>query len=163
MQIGLLSDTHGFIDERLYTFFKDCDKIWHAGDIGNISTADSLAKFKPFRAVHGNIDDTIVRQQYPKILRFMAEETEVCITHIGGYPSHYDQSIKSLLEMNPPQIFIAGHSHILRVMYDKKLNFLHINPGASGNSGFHHVKTAVRFTIDQKEIKNLEVWESPRN
>lgn len=162
-RIGLLSDTHSFIDERLYTFFKDCDEIWHAGDIGNIETADALSKFKPFRAVYGNIDNSIIRMQHPQFLRFLSENTDVLITHIGGYPGHYEPSVRQILKVNAPAIFIAGHSHILRVIYDKRYNFLYINPGAAGNSGFHQVKTAVRFTIDNKEIKNLEIWESPRN
>lgn len=162
-RIGLLSDTHGFIDERLYTFFKDCDELWHAGDIGNIETADTLALFKPLKAVYGNIDDTKIRMQYNQCARFNCEETDVLITHIGGYPGHYEPAIRHILKANPPQLFIVGHSHILRVIYDKQLNFLFINPGAAGNSGFHQVKTAVRFIIDGSVIKNLEVWESPRN
>jgi hypothetical protein len=161
-QIGLLSDTHGFIDDRLYSFFDKCDEIWHAGDIGNIETADKLAAFKPLRAVYGNIDDYQVRSQYPQLLRFECEQTDVLITHIGGYPNHYESSIKSILLVNPPKLFIAGHSHILKVMFDKRFNLLHINPGASGNTGLHNVKTAVRFVIDGTEIKTLEIWESPR-
>jgi len=161
-QIGLLSDTHGFIDERLYSFFEHCDEIWHAGDIGNIETADRLAAFKPFRAVHGNIDGHQVRIQYPQLLRFECEQTDVLITHIGGYPNHYEPLAKAILEHNPPKLFIAGHSHILKVIFDKRFNLLHINPGASGNSGFHNVKTAVRFSIEGADIKNLEIWELPR-
>jgi len=161
-QIGLLSDTHGFIDDRLYSFFDKCDEIWHAGDIGNIETADKLAAFKPLRAVYGNIDDYQVRSQYPQLLRFECEQTDVLITHIGGYPNHYESSIKSILLVNPPKLFIAGHSHILKVMFDKRFNLLHINPGASGNTGLHNVKTAVRFVIEGTETKNLEIWESLR-
>jgi uncharacterized protein len=161
-RIGLLSDTHGFIDERLYTFFEKCNQIWHAGDIGNIATADGLNQFKPLRAVYGNIDGTDLRIQYKNIERFKCEDVEVVITHIGGYPGNYDTYIRDILKANPPQLFICGHSHILRVMFDKKLNFLHVNPGAAGNSGFHQVKTAVRFVIDGKEIKELEVWEAKR-
>ena len=162
-QIGLLSDTHGFIDERLYSFFEKCDEIWHAGDIGNMETADQLAKFKPFRAVFGNIDDYRVRQQYSQILRFECEQTDILITHIGGYPNHYESDIKAILLVKPPKLFIAGHSHILKVIFDKRFNMLHINPGAAGNSGFHKVKTAVRFNIEGSEITDLEIWESTRN
>ena len=161
-QIGLLSDTHGFIDERLYSFFEKCDELWHAGDIGNIETADQLAKFKPFRAVFGNIDDFKLRLQYPQMLRFECEQTDVLITHIGGYPNHYEPDIKAIIHVKPPKLFIAGHSHILKVIFDKRFNMLHINPGAAGNSGFHKVKTAVRFVIDGSEIKDLEIWESSR-
>lgn len=161
-QIGLLSDTHGFIDDRLYTFFEKCDEIWHAGDIGNIQTAQLLEKFKPLKAVYGNIDNHEVRLQYKGLLQFKCEDINVLMTHIGGYPGHYEPAIKDLLAKTAPKLFICGHSHILKVIYDKKYNLLHINPGAAGNSGFHKVKTAVRFTIEGNEIKNLEIWESPR-
>ena len=162
MQIGLLSDTHGFIDERLFNFFEKCDEIWHAGDIGNIQTAQKLNAFKPLKAVYGNIDNHEVRLEYPGVLRFFCEQAEVLITHIGGYPGHYEPTIKNLIQTKPPKILICGHSHILKVIYDKKFKLLHINPGAAGNSGFHQVKTAVRFSIDGSDIKNLEIWESPR-
>jgi uncharacterized protein len=161
-QIGLLSDTHGFIDERLYVFFENCDEIWHAGDIGNFETARKLEAFKPFRAVYGNIDNYEVRSVYKQTIRFECEQADVMITHIGGYPGHYDASVLDTLKTNPPKLFICGHSHILKVMNDKRFNLLHINPGAAGNSGFHNVKTAVRFAIDGGEFKNLEVWETPR-
>jgi putative phosphoesterase len=161
-KIGLLSDTHGFIDERLFTFFEKCDEIWHAGDIGNLQTAKRLETYKPLLAVYGNIDNHEIRVDYPGILRFMCEQTEVLITHIGGYPGHYEPQIREIIKTKPPKLFICGHSHILKVMYDKKFSLLHINPGAAGNSGFHKVKTAVRFEIDGSEIKNLEIWESPR-
>lgn len=162
MQIGLLSDTHGFIDERLFTFFDKCDEIWHAGDIGNLRTAEQLAAFKPLKAVYGNIDGYEIRSEYPGILRFACEQTEIMMTHIGGYPGHYEPAVKNLIQTNPPKLFICGHSHILKVIFDKKFNLLHINPGAAGNSGFHKVKTAVRFSVDGSHIKNLEIWESPR-
>jgi len=161
-QIGLLSDTHGFIDERLFTFFEKCDEIWHAGDIGNIETALRLEAFKPVRAVYGNIDNHEVRLQYLSVLSFRCEEAEILMTHIGGYPGHYEPLIKDIIASNPPKLLICGHSHILKVIYDKKYNLLHINPGAAGNSGFHQVKTAVKFSIDGSDIKNLEIWESPR-
>lgn len=161
-KIGLLSDTHGFIDERLFVFFVKCDEIWHAGDIGNLETARRLEAFKPTRAVYGNIDNHEIRTEYSGIVRFMCEQMEVLITHIGGYPGHYEPQIREIFKTKPPKLFICGHSHILKVMYDKKFNLLHINPGAAGNSGFHKVKTAVRFDIDGTEIKNLEIWESSR-
>ncbi|MDP4209617.1 MAG: metallophosphoesterase family protein [Bacteroidota bacterium] len=161
-QIGLLSDTHGFIDERLFTFFENCDEIWHAGDIGNIATAGILGGFKTLKAVHGNIDGYEVRLQYKSMIRFTCEDVDVLMTHIGGYPGHYDFVVNEILKDKAPKLFISGHSHILKVMYDKHFNLLHINPGAAGNSGFHKVKTAVRFVIDGSEIKNMEIWESPR-
>lgn len=162
-RIGLLSDTHGFINPRLFTFFENVDEIWHAGDIGNLETADKLAGFKPLKAVFGNIDGHEVRAVYPLHQRFMCEETDVWITHIGGYPGHYENGIKPEIFTNPPNIFICGHSHILKVIYDKKLDFLHINPGAAGNKGFHNVCTALRFVIDGKDIRDLEIWEMKRN
>ena len=161
-RIGLLSDTHGSIDERLYTFFENCDKIWHSGDIGNIETANNLSKLKTFRAVYGNVGGHEIRIMSPKIQNFTCEETKVIITHIGGYPKHYESGIKELLKTTKPLLFVAGHSHILKVIYDKDLDLLHINPGAAGSSGFHNVKTAVRFEIDKNKIKNLEIWEVKR-
>ncbi len=161
-QIGLLSDTHGFIDDRLYTFFENCHEIWHAGDIGNMETANNLDSFKPLRGVYGNIDDYKVRISYPHIQRFECELTDVLITHIGGYPGNYEPSVRSIIQTNAPKLFICGHSHILKVIFDKKYNLLHINPGAAGNTGFHNVKTAVRFLIDGSNIKDLEIWESAR-
>lgn len=161
-QIGLLSDTHGFIEPKLFDFFKNCDEIWHAGDFGNLETADKLAAFKPLRGVYGNIDDHRVRTVYKKHLKFEIEGVFVWITHIGGYPGHYDKNVKPEIFNDSPTLFISGHSHILRVMYDDKIGALHINPGAIGNHGFHKVKTAVRFMIDGKEIKDLEVLEIDR-
>lgn len=158
-RIGLLSDTHGSIDEQLYTFFKDCDEIWHAGDIGNIEIADKLQEFKPLRAVYGNIDGQDVRVEYPQHQRFMCEGVDVWMTHIGGYPGRYDRNVYPEIYNNPPKIFISGHSHILKVMNDSKLDLLHINPGASGRYGFHKKRTAVRFSIDKERIFDLEVIE----
>ncbi len=155
--IGVLSDTHGFIDNKIMDFFHDCNEIWHAGDIGSIDVADKLASFKSFRGVYGNMDGQDVRLTYTKISRFRCEEVDVLITHIGGYPGRYDKEIKGLLDADAPDLFIAGHSHILKVMYDKKYQFLYINPGAAGKSGFHKSRTAVRFQIDKHEIMNLEV------
>ncbi len=161
-RIGVLSDTHGFIHERLFQFFEKADEIWHAGDIGSINTADQLSEWKTLRAVYGNIDGQDVRSVYPQHLRFMCEEVDVWITHIGGYPGRYDQYVKPEIFNHPPKLFICGHSHYLKVIYDQKLGFLHINPGAAGYMGFHKVCTAVRFIIDGNEIRDLEVWEIPR-
>ena len=159
MKIGLLSDTHGWIHPRLFDLFSDCDEIWHAGDIGNIETADKLAAFKPFRAVYGNIDGTEVRKVYQENLKFRAEEIIVRMTHIGGSPFHYDRGVKKELYDDPPDIFICGHSHIAKVMHDRKGGFLYINPGAAGYTGFHKYMTVIRFQIDGKSIHNLELIE----
>jgi putative phosphoesterase len=162
-RIGLLSDTHGFVHDRIFTFFEKVDEIWHAGDFGNLETADKLAAFKPLKGVYGNIDDQKVRTVYPLHQRFLCEEVEVWMTHIGGYPGRYERYVKPDIYRNPPDMFISGHSHILKVIYDKKLNFLHMNPGAAGYYGFHKVCTALRFVIDGKNIRDLEIWEMPRN
>ena len=148
--IGLLSDTHGFIHDRIYTFFEKVDEIWHAGDFGNIETADELAEFKPLKGVYGNIDGQEVRTVYPMHQRFNCEGVDVWMTHIGGYPGRYERFVKPEIFNHPPNLFISGHSHILKVIYDKKLDFLHINPGAAGYKGFHKVCTAIRFVIDEK-------------
>ena len=158
-RIGLLSDTHGYWDDRYEKYFSECDEIWHAGDIGSYELAERLSALKPFRAVYGNIDGGDVRLQFTEKYRFRCEEVDVLIKHIGGYPGHYDPSIRGTLFVRPPQLFISGHSHILKVMYDKTLNMLHINPGAAGIYGFHKQRTLVRFTIDKAEIKGLEVIE----
>ncbi|MBQ0142949.1 MAG: metallophosphoesterase family protein [Prevotellaceae bacterium] len=158
-RIGLLSDTHGYWDDRYEKYFSECDEIWHAGDIGSYDVAQRLSQIKPLRAVFGNIDGYDVRSVYTEKYRFKCEDVDVLIKHIGGYPGHYDPSIKGTLYTRPPQLFISGHSHILKVMYDKTLNLLHINPGAAGIYGFHKQRTLVRFTIDKCEIKDLEVIE----
>lgn len=162
IRIGLLSDTHGMLSNRIFKFFEPVDEIWHAGDIGNAETADQLAAFKPFRAVYGNIDDHVVRQMFPADQRFFCKEVDVLMTHIGGYPGKYEPRIRTLLERSTPKLFISGHSHILKVIYDPKYHLLHINPGAAGNKGIHRVCTAVRFVIDGKNIKDLEVLEFER-
>lgn len=159
MKIGLLSDTHGWINPRLFDLFAQCDEVWHAGDIGNIETADKLAAFKPLKAVYGNIDDAVVRKAYNESLKFRTEEIIVLMTHIGGSPSHYDSRVKQVLHDDPPDIFICGHSHIAKVMRDGKGGFLYINPGAAGYVGFHKYMTAIRFQIDGKSIHNLELIE----
>jgi hypothetical protein len=161
-KIGLLSDTHGALSERVPRFFKDVDEIWHAGDIGNSELADRLAALKPFRAVYGNIDGHVLRTMFPEDLRFFCEEVDVLMTHIGGFPGRYEPRIRKEMYGNPPQLFICGHSHILKIIFDKKINCLHINPGAAGNYGFHKVCTAVRFVIDGKTIKDMEVLEFER-
>ena len=162
-KIGLLSDTHSYLHPKIFEHFKECDEIWHAGDIGNASIIDELAKFKPIRAVYGNIDGQEIRKVYPKNQRFMCEEVDVWITHIGGYPNRYSLDVKELIKINPPKLFISGHSHILKVIYDKKLDLLHMNPGSAGKYGIHKVITMLRFSIDRKEIKDLEVIELPKN
>ena len=159
MKVGLLSDTHGWIHPGLYKFFDNVDEIWHAGDIGNIETADLLASIKPLRAVYGNIDGSDVRAAFPSDLRFVAEDRKVWIRHIGGYPGHYNFRIRDEIINNTPDIFICGHSHIAKVIYDKKLGLLHINPGAAGIQGFHQIRTIIRFSIDKDIIKDLEVIE----
>lgn len=159
-KIGLLSDTHNWWDAKYEKYFADCDEIWHAGDIGSIELAvrfESLGK--PFRAVYGNIDDTKVRSAFPEFLRFSLESVDVLMTHIGGYPGKYDARVRPILNTNPPKLFITGHSHILKVMFDKKLNCLHINPGAAGKYGFHSVRTLIRFVLDSGNISDLEVIE----
>jgi putative phosphoesterase len=158
-RIGLLSDTHGYTDERWAELFAGVDEIWHAGDIGSVEVAEYLSSLKPFRAVYGNVDGLQIRQRYPEHLRFYCEEVEVWITHIGGYPGHYDHLVREMIQKDPPDLFITGHSHILKVMYDKKLDLLHINPGSAGYSGFHTKRTLVRFAIDGKDIRDLEVVE----
>ncbi|NLY24307.1 MAG: metallophosphoesterase family protein [Bacteroidales bacterium] len=158
-RIGLLSDTHGVWDEKFENYFAPCDEIWHAGDIGSLELANRFEAMKPFHAVYGNIDDYSTRIVYPQTLRFTLEDVEVLMTHIGGYPGRYDPSIRSQLYTHPPKLFIAGHSHILKVIYDEKLNCLHMNPGAAGKYGFHRVRTLLRFVLDEGNIRDLEVIE----
>ncbi len=158
-RIGLISDTHGYLHPNLEKLFAQCDEIWHAGDVGNYETIEQLERFKPVKGVYGNIDGQDIRTRFPKNLRFNCEGVDVWITHIGGYPNRYNQDIREEIKKNPPKLFICGHSHILKVMYDEKLKLLHINPGAAGQQGFHKVKTIVRFTLDNNEIKDLEVVE----
>ena len=158
-RILLLSDTHGYIDDQILKHVQQADEVWHAGDIGNLSVSDAIKKFKPLRGVYGNIDGDDVRTEFPLNNRFNCEEVDVWITHIGGYPPNYNPNVRPKISENPPQLFICGHSHILKVMPDKKLNLLHMNPGAVGKHGFHKVRTMLRFTIDGKKIENLEVIE----
>lgn len=158
-RIGLLSDTHAHWDDKYLQYFETCDEIWHAGDIGSLEVALRFEAFRPFRAVYGNIDGQEIRARYPQTLRFKVEEAEVLMKHIGGYPGNYDPSIKGSILVRPPRLFISGHSHILKVKYDKTLDMLHINPGAAGIYGFHKVRTLVRFVIDGAAFKDLEVVE----
>jgi putative phosphoesterase len=161
-RIGLLSDTHGYLDDRILEYLSECDEIWHAGDIGNIETASKLSALKPFRAVSGNIDGSDLRQEFPLYLKFSCEEVDVLIVHIGGYPGHYTPDVRKEITFSAPKLFISGHSHILKVIYDSKYKLLHINPGAAGIQGFHQIRTLVRFSIDKDVIKNLEVVELGR-
>jgi len=158
-KILLLSDTHAHIDERILYYAKQADEIWHAGDIGVLAVTDQLSEIKPLRAVFGNIDNAEIRKEFPLHNRFMCEDIDVWITHIGGYPGKYSPAVKEEIKKNPPKLFISGHSHILKVMNDKSLNLLHMNPGAAGKQGFHQKRTMLRFKIDGKEIKDLEVIE----
>ncbi|NQY28249.1 MAG: metallophosphoesterase family protein, partial [Flavobacteriaceae bacterium] len=157
--ILLLSDTHSFIDDQILKYVKQADEVWHAGDIGNLNVTDVIKKLKPLRAVYGNIDDATARLEFPLNSRFLCEQVDVWITHIGGYPGKYNINIREEIKRNPPKIFIAGHSHILKVQYDKKLQLLHLNPGACGKHGFHKVRTMIRFEIDGSDIKKMEIIE----
>jgi putative phosphoesterase len=158
-KIGLLSDTHSFWDDKYEKYFGECDEIWHVGDIGSMEVADRLAAIAPLRAVYGNIDTYDMRRRFGEILRFKCEDVDVLMKHIGGYPGRYDPSVRGILMACPPKLFISGHSHLLRVLYDKTIGCLHVNPGAAGQSGFHKVRTLVRFAIDGSEIKDMEVIE----
>jgi putative phosphoesterase len=158
-RIGLISDTHSYLDEAVFIHFENCDEIWHAGDFGTIELADQLAAFKPLKGVYGNIDGKDVRIVYPEHLRFKCEGVDVWMTHIGGYPGRYSQHIKAEIYNNPPKLFITGHSHILKVIPDKKLHLLHLNPGAAGKQGWHKVRTLMRFNIDGDKIQDLQVIE----
>lgn len=161
-RIGLLSDTHGYWDEKYREYLSCCDEIWHAGDIGSMEIAERLAEIKPLRAVYGNCDGGDLRRLFPEKLCWDCEGAEVLIKHIGGYPGRYDPSIREQIFRHPPKLFISGHSHILKVEYDKRLKLLHINPGAAGIQGWQTVRTLVRFTAENGSFKDLEVIEIPR-
>jgi len=158
-KILLLSDTHSYIDDDILKYVSQADEVWHAGDIGDLVVTDAIKKLKPLKAVYGNIDNTRARMEFPEHNRFMCEEVDVLMTHIGGYPGRYNMRIRDMIYEHPPRLFICGHSHILKVMPDKKLNLLHMNPGAVGKHGFQQVRTMLRFTIDGRKIENLEVIE----
>jgi len=163
-RIGLISDTHSYLDDAVFKHFEQCDEIWHIGDFGTIALADKLKAFKLLKGVYGNIDGQDIRIEYPERMRFKCEDVDVLMTHIGGYPGKYAPKIKPEMYSNPPQLFLSGHSHILKVMYDDKINCLHMNPGAAGNVGWHKVRTLIRFVIDGKNMKNCEVIElGPRS
>jgi len=160
MKIGLISDTHSFLDSKVFTHFKEVDEIWHGGDIGDAAVADELEKFKPLRAVYGNIDDKNMQARFPEDLWWQCEGLTIWMTHIGGAPPNYNPRVKKILKEKTPDIFICGHSHILRIKKDPALNnLLYINPGAAGNHGFHAIKTLVRFEINDSKIENMEVVE----
>ena len=159
-RIGLMSDTHGFVDPKIYQYFKELDEIWHAGDVGDVSVIDELRDFKPLRGVYGNIDNTDVRVEFPEFNRFKCEEVEVLMTHIAGKPGKYSKPLFEELQKNgAPKLFICGHSHILLVKNDPRYNMLWMNPGACGFKGFHQVKTILRFSITGDRIHDLEVIE----
>ncbi len=161
-KIGILSDTHGFLDEAVFRHFEDVDEIWHAGDIGSEEVLDQLSAFKTTWAVFGNIDNHVLRRMVPEHRVMKCEKMKILMVHIGGYPGRYERGMPDLLNEYRPDVFISGHSHILKVMPDKKRNMLHINPGAAGNHGFHAVKTLVKLTIDGNKPVDLEVIEIPR-
>ncbi len=156
-RIGLLSDTHSYLDASVFTYFDECEEVWHAGDIGRVGVADELEAFRPFRAVFGNIDEPAIRSRYPEDLLFELEGVKVFMTHIGGYPGHYNKRVRNILDTERPHLYICGHSHILKVIPDKSRNLLHINPGAAGRHGFHKLRTLVRFSLDKGHIQDLEV------
>lgn len=158
-RIGLISDTHNYLDEQVFKHFHNCDEIWHAGDFGTMAVADQLKAFKPLKGVYGNIDGYDVRSVYPVKLVWSCEEVNVYMTHIGGHPNKYAPGIKQELIASNAKLFISGHSHILKIIYDDKLNCLHMNPGAAGKQGWHKIRTIVRFAIDGSNIKDCEVIE----
>ena len=161
-KIGLLSDTHGFFDPKFLDLFAEVDELWHAGDVGSEAVLDVMEDFKPVRAVYGNIDDAQMRRRIPEFQRFVCEGVDVLMTHIGGYPGNYSPQVKGEIYAKPPKLFISGHSHILKVVNDPALKLLHVNPGAAGNNGFHQVRTAVRFVLDEGNIMDMEVIELAR-
>jgi putative phosphoesterase len=158
-RIGLISDTHGYLDETIFEHFKNCDEVWHAGDFGTDEIAVKIKEKKKLRGVYGNIDGQDIRTEFPEQLVFMCEGVKVMMRHIGGYPPKYNPDTKKEILIHRPQLFISGHSHILKIMYDDKLNCLHMNPGAAGKHGWHKVRTIIRFVIDGAEMKNAEVIE----
>lgn len=159
MKILLLSDTHSYMDDKILDYAQQADEIWHCGDFGSLKVIETLERIKPLRGVYGNIDGTEIRAKFPEVNRFRCEEMDVLMIHIGGYPDKYSPLAKKELSLKTPQIFISGHSHILKVMYDKKYQLLHLNPGAIGKHGWQTVRTMLRFEIDKKEIKHLEIIE----
>src|SRR5690606_12404664 len=159
MKIGLISDTHGYLDDAVFTYFEHCDEIWHAGDFGTMEVVERLQAFKPLRGVYGNIDGQPIRKLFPEQNRFVCEGFDVLMVHIGGYPGNYDPAIRSIMQQQMPKLLITGLSHVLKVMYDKAHACLHLNPGAARKQGWHKVKTLMRFTIQTAVPQNLEVIE----
>jgi putative phosphoesterase len=159
IKIGLISDTHSYLDPAVFKYFDDVDEIWHAGDFGTLALADEILAFKPLKGVYGNIDDKDVRQVYPEHLKFKCEEVNVWMTHIGGYPDRYSSNVKEEIYTKSPDLFIAGHSHILKVIFDKKIQCLHLNPGAAGKYGWHQKRTLMKFCISENKIHTLDVIE----
>lgn len=158
-RIGLIADTHGYLDEAVFNHFENCNEVWHIGDFGSLELANQLVAFKPLKGVYGNIDSNDIRGIYPEQLVFMCERVKVMLRHIGGSPPKYNPETRKELQLHQPQLFISGHSHILKVVYDEKLQCLHMNPGAAGKHGWHKVRTLIRFVIDGKEMKDCEVIE----
>tara|TARA_B100000900_G_scaffold411553_1_gene431478 strand:- start:11540 stop:12037 length:498 start_codon:yes stop_codon:yes gene_type:complete len=161
-KIVLISDTHNVLDKHFFKYFSNADEIWHAGDIGNLTITDKLKEFAILKAVYGNIDNSIIRSEFSNTLYFKCEDINVLMTHIGGYPGNYNKNILPIIKEKKIDLFICGHSHILKVIYDKKYNLLHLNPGAMGNFGIHQVKTLIKFDIEKKNIKNLKIIEIPK-
>lgn len=162
LKVGILSDTHGYLNPSLFDFFKDCDELWHAGDWGDMETVEKLRSFKPVVGVYGNIDNTDIRLEFPEVIRFEREGFTICMLHIGGYPNHYSPQFKKELKKGHTDVMVCGHSHILKVMRDVNNNLMHFNPGAAGNKGFHQVCTALRLKLSNKNMTELEVWEQKR-
>jgi putative phosphoesterase len=159
VRIGLISDTHGYIDDRILDFFRKCEEIWHAGDIGTTEVADKLSELCRFRAVHGNIDDAALRSKYPENQIFKVEQMKIWITHIGGLPPKYNRKIINGIQEIDPDLFICGHSHIARIIPDRIRNLIYLNPGAAGHQGFHRTRTIMRFSVDQDQVRDLQVIE----
>jgi putative phosphoesterase len=158
-RIGLISDTHGYLDEAVFRYFEQCDEIWHAGDFGSVTLIEKLQQFKPLKGVYGNIDEAAIRQEFPEDNFFSCEGVNVYMRHIGGYPGRYAPGVKQKIAQHGSRLFISGHSHILKVMFDDKLQCLHMNPGAAGNQGWHQMRTLLRFSIDRENILDCEVIE----
>jgi putative phosphoesterase len=161
-RIGLISDTHNFLDDEAFKYFDQCDEIWHAGDFGSIAIADQIASFRPLKGIYGNIDGYDVRSIYPEVNFFTCEEVKVLMIHIGGYPKRYSPLAKKEIKEKQPTLFISGHSHILKIMFDAEFNCLHMNPGAYGKQGWHKIRTLIRFTIDGTDMRDCEVGEFKR-
>lgn len=159
LTIGLLSDTHSYLPDGVFTHFADCDEVWHAGDFGSLALIEALKDFKPLKGVYGNVDNPKIYEEFPEKNIFYCEEVKVYMQHIGGYPGRYAAGVRETILREGPNLFISGHSHILKIIYDDKLNCLHINPGACGIQGWHKVKTLVKFQIDKREIKNCNIIE----